>query len=60
MHACMDETCLFVSVKKTSQLRDQIKVAVQYTRVNKDEREEGRQQIRGSSQVVLETQQWWN
>ena len=54
MHACMDETCLFVSVKKTSQLRDQVKVAVQYTRVNKDEREEGRQQIRCSSQVVLE------
>ena len=41
MHACMDETCLFVSIEKTSQLRDQVEVAVQYTRVNEDEREEG-------------------
>ena len=35
-----------ISVSKTSQFRDQIEVAVQYTRVNEDEHKEGEEQAR--------------
>jgi hypothetical protein len=35
-----------ISVSKTSQFRDQIEVAVQYTCVNEDEHEEGKEQAR--------------
>ena len=44
MHAWMK--LVYLSLSKTSQLRDQVEVAVQYTRVNEDEREEGRQRTK--------------
>ena len=53
-----------VSISETSQLRNQVEVAVQYTRVNEDECEEGTQQTRevAVEQLLsskMNTQQWW-